>query len=73
MAMPARPVHFSGMPAAIKSAPLLGEHTEEVLVDWLDLDAAAVADCAATDRLIISGQTGAACAVLKRIEFHGRD
>jgi crotonobetainyl-CoA:carnitine CoA-transferase CaiB-like acyl-CoA transferase len=28
----------------VKSAPLLGEHTAEVLTDWLGLDAAAVAE-----------------------------
>jgi crotonobetainyl-CoA:carnitine CoA-transferase CaiB-like acyl-CoA transferase len=42
--MPTWPVHFSGMPAAIKPAPLPGEDTEEVLVDWLDLDAAVAAE-----------------------------
>ena len=31
------------IPTAVKSAPLLGEHTAEVLADWLGLDAAAVA------------------------------
>jgi formyl-CoA transferase len=34
---------FDGVPTAVKSAPLLGEHTTEVLADWLGLDAAAVA------------------------------
>ena len=43
MAMPTWPVRFNGVPTEVKSAPLLGEHTEEVLADWLDLDAAAVA------------------------------
>ena len=42
--MSTRLVHFSGMPAAIKPAPMLGEDTEEVLVDWLDLDAAVAAE-----------------------------
>jgi crotonobetainyl-CoA:carnitine CoA-transferase CaiB-like acyl-CoA transferase len=36
-------VRFDGVPSEVKSAPLLGEHTEEVLADWLGLDAAAVA------------------------------
>jgi formyl-CoA transferase len=43
MTMPTWPVRFDGVPTAVKSAPLLGEHTAEVLADWLGLDAAAVA------------------------------
>ncbi len=43
MAMPTWPVRFNGVPTEVKTAPLLGEHTEEVLADWLDLDADAVA------------------------------
>jgi hypothetical protein len=35
--------HLDGVPTAVKSAPLLGEHTAEVLAEWLGLDAAAVA------------------------------
>jgi crotonobetainyl-CoA:carnitine CoA-transferase CaiB-like acyl-CoA transferase len=42
MAMPTWPVRFDGVPAAVTSAPMLGEHTAEVLADWLGLDAAAV-------------------------------
>jgi crotonobetainyl-CoA:carnitine CoA-transferase CaiB-like acyl-CoA transferase len=42
MMMPNWPVRFDGVPTAVKSAPLLGEHTAEVLADWLGLDAAAV-------------------------------
>jgi crotonobetainyl-CoA:carnitine CoA-transferase CaiB-like acyl-CoA transferase len=42
MTMPTWPVRFDGVPTAVKSAPLLGEHTAEVLADWLGLDAAAV-------------------------------
>jgi hypothetical protein len=41
--MPTWPVRFDGVPTAVKSAPLLGEHTAEVLADWLGLDADAVA------------------------------
>ena len=41
--LPTWPVRFDGVPSEVKSAPLLGEHTEEVLADWLELDAAAVA------------------------------
>ena len=44
MAMPTWPVRFDGVPTEVKSAPLLGEHTAEVLADWLGLDAAAVAE-----------------------------
>ena len=43
MAMPTWPVRFDGVPTAVKPAPLLGEHTAEVLADWLGLDGAAVA------------------------------
>ncbi len=44
MAMPTWPVRFDGVPAEVKSAPLLGEHTAEVLRDWLGLDDAAVTE-----------------------------
>ena len=43
MTMPTWPVRFDGVPTEVKSAPLLGEHTAELLADWLGLDAAAVA------------------------------
>jgi len=43
MVMPTWPVRFDGVPAKVEPAPLLGEHTAEVLSDWLGLDAAAVA------------------------------
>jgi crotonobetainyl-CoA:carnitine CoA-transferase CaiB-like acyl-CoA transferase len=35
MTMPTWPVRFDGVLSEVKSAPLLGEHTEEVLADWL--------------------------------------
>ena len=38
MQMPTWPVRFNGVPAKVESAPLLGEHTAEVLHDWLGLD-----------------------------------
>jgi crotonobetainyl-CoA:carnitine CoA-transferase CaiB-like acyl-CoA transferase len=41
MTMPTWPVRFDGVPSEVKSAPLLGEHTDDVLADWLGLDAAA--------------------------------
>ena len=34
---------FRQQAVPVKSAPLLGEHTAEVLADWLGLDADAVA------------------------------
>ncbi|MDE2005186.1 MAG: CoA transferase [Rhodospirillales bacterium] len=37
--MPAWPVRFAGRPLAVKPAPLLGQHSAEVLHDWLDLGA----------------------------------
>ena len=37
--MPAWPVRFSGQPPPVKPAPLLGQHTDEVLDDWLGLGA----------------------------------
>jgi crotonobetainyl-CoA:carnitine CoA-transferase CaiB-like acyl-CoA transferase len=43
MAMTTWPVRFDGVPAEVRPAPLLGEHTAEVLDDWLGLDADAVA------------------------------
>ena len=43
MAMPTWPVRFDGVPTEVKPAPLLGEHTAEVLGDWLGLDADAIA------------------------------
>ena len=35
--MPAWPVRFEGKPPPISPAPLLGQHSEEVLGEWLGL------------------------------------
>ena len=43
MVMPTWPVRFDSVPTKVEPAPLLGEHTTEVLSDWLGLDAAAIA------------------------------
>jgi formyl-CoA transferase len=42
MVMPTWPVRFDGVPTKVEPAPLLGEHTTEVLSDWLGLDAVVV-------------------------------
>lgn len=41
--MPAWPVRFSGRPPPVRAAPMLGQHTEDVLAHWLGLDGAAIA------------------------------
>ena len=41
--MPAWPVRVDGKAAKLKASPMLGEHTEQVVSDWLGLNAAAVA------------------------------
>ena len=41
--MPAWPVRLDGQTGRIKPSPLLGQHTAEVLEDWLGLDASEVA------------------------------
>jgi len=38
------PVRFGGTPPPVKASPLLGEHTDEVLTDWLGLDPQGVGD-----------------------------
>jgi formyl-CoA transferase len=38
------PVRFGGRPPDVKPAPLLGEHGKQVLSEWLDYDAARIAD-----------------------------
>jgi formyl-CoA transferase len=42
--MPAWPVRVDGKATRVKSSPMLGEHTEQVLSDWLGLNAPAVAE-----------------------------
>jgi crotonobetainyl-CoA:carnitine CoA-transferase CaiB-like acyl-CoA transferase len=37
--MPGWPVRFSGRTPKLEPAPLLGQHTGEVLGEWLGLDA----------------------------------
>ena len=41
--MPGWPVRVDGKPPAIRSSPVLGEHTDAVLNEWLGLNAQAVA------------------------------
>jgi crotonobetainyl-CoA:carnitine CoA-transferase CaiB-like acyl-CoA transferase len=36
------PVRFGGQPPAVSPAPLLGQHSSDVLADWLSMDAAAI-------------------------------
>ncbi|MGE0419801.1 MAG: CaiB/BaiF CoA transferase family protein [Acetobacteraceae bacterium] len=38
------PVRFGGAPPAVKPSPLLGEHTDEVLASWLNVDQGGIAD-----------------------------
>jgi formyl-CoA transferase len=38
------PVRFGGRTPEVKSAPLLGEHGEQVLSEWLSYDATQIAD-----------------------------
>ena len=40
--MPGWPVRVDGKPPALSSSPVLGEHTGEVLAEWLGLNAQAV-------------------------------
>jgi len=40
--MPGWPVRFGGRTPEVKPAPLLGQHTSEVLGEWLGLDAQAI-------------------------------
>ena len=42
--MPTWPVRVDGRPTRIKASPMLGQHTDEVLQDWLKLDGTAAED-----------------------------
>jgi crotonobetainyl-CoA:carnitine CoA-transferase CaiB-like acyl-CoA transferase len=44
--MPGWPVRFGGNTPKVEPAPLLGQHTEEILVQWLGLDQDQIADLA---------------------------
>jgi len=41
--MPAWPVRFSGSPPPVKPAPLLGQHNDQVLAEWLGMTPDAIA------------------------------
>src|SRR5262245_6037863 len=41
--MPTWPVRVDGKPARLKAAPPLGQHSAEVLSEWLDVDAGEIA------------------------------
>ena len=41
--MPGWPVRVDGKPTRVTASPLLGEHTERVLGEWLGLNVQAVA------------------------------
>ncbi len=41
--MPAWPVRVDGKATRLKASPMLGEHTDQVLSDWLGLNSAAIA------------------------------
>jgi formyl-CoA transferase len=41
--MPTWPVRVDGVPARLKPSPLLGQHSAEVLDEWLGIDAGEIA------------------------------
>lgn len=49
--MPGWPVYFNGKPPVVKPAPLLGQHSAEVLKDWLGMNEEQVA-ALRTDKVI---------------------
>ena len=48
MSIPAWAVRMSDSPVQVRSAPLLGEHTEAVLSEWLGMDPQAIAEFSST-------------------------
>ena len=46
------PVRFGGTPPAVGPAPLLGQHSGDVLADWLKMDQSGVATLKA-DKVIV--------------------
>ena len=49
--MPGWPVRVDGRASRLKASPVLGEHTEEVVSEWLGLNEAAVSELRATGAL----------------------
>ncbi len=49
--MPAWPVRFDGTPARVKPSPLLGQHSAEVLGNWLGIGAHEV-DALRTEEIV---------------------
>ncbi|MBT6273115.1 MAG: formyl-CoA transferase [Chromatiales bacterium] len=49
--MPAWPVRVDGKAARVTASPMLGEHTDQVMNDWLGLNGAAVAELKAAGAL----------------------
>ena len=52
--MPGWPVCVDGRPTRVTSSPMLGKHTEQVLSEWLGLNAQAVAAFERRRRALIS-------------------
>ena len=42
--MPGWPVRVDGKATRVRASPMLGQHTEEVMSDWLGLNEAAVSE-----------------------------
>ena len=41
--MPGWPVRFNGVTPKVETSPLLGQHTNDILTDWLGLDEGQIA------------------------------